>query len=1013
MEHAWLFILFLVGHSAALRLYPTPLNPEDNPDYSRYAVKHPTQASFDNKTKFATLRGFQINESSVVVNFSADLKKYCLDSTTSMGTIVWPMYPLLFTTNFESVIDVIVQNELFVTDIWAFVPGSGPGNGSRWRENVWQQFYPPPQVLDYLQKVLGDKWLGMDIGEQDGRYIGGYADQAIPLNQDRRLQFLNFRSHFKGMEDILGPKLVALMSLTFPHYMAKTGLYTMVGAEAAQALPNSQVFYAFIRGAGKQYGVLWFGNVSVYNRFGYKTYPETSYLPPRKQSGLQDNRQDRPSISRNYTCSSQGEGGPKCGTSLNLMKRLMYAHIMYGSGYVSFENGWFVGSTATLSPIGMMQHAASEFIDSIGPLGVHITTVGLYLDYFTGFCPPRHLYSGNLYRSWGNLPYSMGDYLADGTLRTVYPQYQDSSYFHNETGFSSPTPYGDTLDVVLSDSPPWTLSQYNTLIVASNHTGGQEVKDNLEQFVLGGGKVVITAGNIATLPNGLLGVSSTLECHPLHSGAQVYIYTGKTIVESYNMSVCKLDFPPNCTILAKLSDSTPLVVKLPFDGGGSLIVFATPFAISSNVVAKPSSLIDVTLPSPYPLLDHARVLLDVILTNATLFTSSANLSLVPTYIDEDHFYLLVSNPELKQQPLKLLSPQGTITSVEEVPLDQSEKGAVGYLPDGFEGTDIGHSTNTTIAGVDTRLFKLTLSSDSLHILPKVKPKPRPTGVALHLRHIDHSIRYEILLRPSFFQHYDSIVVDYSYLITKDEDFLRQESQWLQQQKVSVYVDASPSIDLFPNLRLVNNSAIPFNQSFQSMLALMKKMNVLGSSELILSLHRIPENDITTFQTLASFNTTLHLLLMYASELGVQLHMQDAVKNPFTNELDLSLWLNVSGLSSMKIVLNTAILLEQELTPTLEALIAQHSSIVLINAPAFDMFNTRYSVNIPVANTDPSTQNRLQVLIQKMCSLRGYCPYSSSTHTASETIYPLVTDGYFMTPDEEYLDVRFLENILYV
>ena len=50
----------------------------------------------------------------------------------------------------------------------------------------------------------------------------------------------------------------------------------------------------------------------------------------------------------------------------------------------------------------------------------------------------REQYSGTFYRTWGNLPFdvSAGDYLADGVLRVVYPGYQDSSYFHDETGTS-------------------------------------------------------------------------------------------------------------------------------------------------------------------------------------------------------------------------------------------------------------------------------------------------------------------------------------------------------------------------------------------------------------------------------------------------------------------------------------------------------------------------------------------------------------------------------------------------
>ena len=75
------------------------------------------------------------------------------------------------------------------------------------------------------------------------------------------------------MGDELGNRMSALISLSFGHYFAKEGNHTLLGAEAAQALPNSQIYYAFIRGAGKQFGVPWFGNASVFNRaWAYKRY---------------------------------------------------------------------------------------------------------------------------------------------------------------------------------------------------------------------------------------------------------------------------------------------------------------------------------------------------------------------------------------------------------------------------------------------------------------------------------------------------------------------------------------------------------------------------------------------------------------------------------------------------------------------------------------------------------------------------------------------------------------------
>ena len=1000
-----LAMVLLAGGAAAVKVYPYPMDPSDHPDYSRYFVKHPTRSTFGNTVQFSTLRSFAIDDTSTVVDYTDALKLYCLDPQTSVGTVVWPMYPLLFTTNFNNVVDAIKNSDLYVTDIWGFVPGSGPGNGSLWRENIPQQYYPPPAALDYIQSSLGDKWLGMDIGEQDGRYIGGYSSQMTPSSSCRQRQYINFRDYSRGMEDILGPKLVALISLTFPHYMVRSGLYTMVGAEAAQALPNSQVFYAFIRGAGKQYGVLWFGNVSVYNRFGYKMYPAafkhrtgtTPHIPVQTKPDIQ------------YECSSQNDGGPTCGTSLNLMKRLMFAHIMYGSAYVSFENGWFLGSTSTLSPIGGIQYGAKQFIEREGPQGVHVATMALFLDFFTGLCPPRHLYTSNLYRSWGNLPYSEGDYLADNVLRIVYPQYQDSSYFHDETGFSSPTPFGDSLDVLLSDAPSWLMAQYDTVIVASNiTTTSLEVKDKLEDFVLNNkGNLIITSGNLAQFPGGLLGVSTKLVCEALGPGETVYLPNGITVKEINGMKVCDLSFPSNSSVIAQLGDVTPLAIQLAFGTGGSVTVLATPFGLSSSLVNVPKDEIDVTFDTPYPLLEHVQWVINNLLTDAALFTSPSNLSIVPAYLENDVFSVLVTNPELKEQPLVLRSPQGTVTINREVALDQSEKGQVGYLPDGFSGTDIGNSTDTTIAGGDTRLFVVSLSpNNNIRLLPKSNPKPMPIGVALHLHQVKYSIRHEVLLRPTFFQHYDSIVVDYSYVSGTDSALLLSESNWLKQQNVSVYVDGSSSIDLFPHLRLVNNSAIAFNASIQSFTNLMVKMVALGSHDLILSLHRIPENYITYFETLSSFNDTLWLLFNQALTLGINVHIRDTAKNPL-GTLALSGWLQACNLSGIKIGLNTGILYNEGFNPDIQSLVVtQAAGFVFISAPSYDMFGQLYSETSPLAGADILTQGQIMTIISKICLLRGYCPYSSDS-----VKYPFVLDGDYTSLDDEYLDVKILEYTL--
>ena len=358
--------------STVHRVYTHLLNPREHPDDARRSVKPPTWETFGNKTQFCTLRGFGV-EKDMITGYVEELDKYTKDF--DLGRVVWPSYPIVFAKNIGDLADEIKKRDLFLFDIWGYVPGSGPGD-------YWMQYTVPAEALATLEAKLGDRWMGMDVGEQDGRYIGGYADQAFPISANRFDQYLNFQRHFERMGDDLGHKLSTLVSLNFGHYFLKEGTYTAIGAEAAQALPNSQVYYAFIRGAGKQYGVPWFGNASVFNRWGYKSY--------------------------------DGEGPDHSatkGSSLNLLKRLMYTHILYNNVFVGFESGWF--QKDQLSPIGHIQQSAQRWVREHGSPGVMQTPVALLFDFNAGWTFPRHLYTPNSYRVWGSLPYGPGDYLAD------------------------------------------------------------------------------------------------------------------------------------------------------------------------------------------------------------------------------------------------------------------------------------------------------------------------------------------------------------------------------------------------------------------------------------------------------------------------------------------------------------------------------------------------------------------------------------------------------------------------
>ena len=107
---------------------------------------------------------------------------------------------------------------------------------------------------------------------QDVRYLWGYASHAALASPMQRFeQLVLFRDFSFNIEYKAIGRLSALASTVYGvHHWLKTGLYTIAGAETSQSNGNAQVLYAFVRGAAKQYGTLWFGQVSIFNWFGHK-----------------------------------------------------------------------------------------------------------------------------------------------------------------------------------------------------------------------------------------------------------------------------------------------------------------------------------------------------------------------------------------------------------------------------------------------------------------------------------------------------------------------------------------------------------------------------------------------------------------------------------------------------------------------------------------------------------------------------------------------------------------------
>ena len=933
------------------RVYSRLLDPREHPDYDRRAVEPPTWETFKHRTQFTCLRGFGMKDERLV-GFAEELEKFT--RTHELGDVIWPMYPMLFAKNLGDLADEIKRRDLYLFDVWGYVPGSGGTVGD------WLQFNPPADAFRTLESKLGERWLGTDIGEQDGRYIGGYANQMTPASASRFEQYLNFQRHFERMSDDLGNKHATLVSLNFGHYFLKEGTYTLIGAETAQALPNNQVYYAFIRGAGKQYGVPWFGNASVWNRWGYKTYG-----------------------------SAGGSGGethsPTNGTSLSLLKRLLYSHILYNCVAVGFESGWFDGEK--LSPIGQIQQSAQRWVKGHGQPGVMHTPVALLLDFYSGWTFPRHLYSGDVYRVWGNRPYEAGDYFTDAVLDLLYPGYQDSSYFHDESGFIAPTPFGDIADCLLSDAPLWVLERYPVVIVAGELSGGREVRDKLQAYAERGGHVVITAGNLAKLPGGLAGKTKATANTTVAFGRGRVTFFASPFGVRIPAQKSLPAIPQN--LVGTRSTRVPNSTRKDGDAGGTR-PYQQRAEAHGKVGPELRSEIDKPLPKPYTLEPKVRSRLEKILHTRQLFAlHGEGLSLITCRKRPGEYTIGIANNTWREQPFRLESLGGKMESIRELPLDQSEKGAVGQTPISVDAATLGTSGAGKIAGGDVRIWVVKLKESGVVEIPHVAPPPRPQGRLLTLRGTT-SIKEEILARPTFFEHFDGICVDWRYLHEREKSVLQREAGWLKRQGLRIVVDLSSGVDLYPTLRLIDNLQADYEASLAAINDVLARMEILGARDLIFSLHRYPENNFTREQTEAAFTTTLKTLATNAAMRGVTLHLRVGSGKPPWGLGDALQWLDRVGATNLKLAVNTAALGGKPISAEMSARLKDRLGLWLIAAPRLDAAGKLWDAHAPI-HSAPKQDWLKQSL--------ALCPNT-----------PMVMDAVYANQDEEYLDVVALNRI---
>jgi hypothetical protein len=255
-----------------------------------------------------------------------------------------------------------------------------------------------------------------------------------------------------------------------------------------------------------------------------------------------------------------------------------------------------------------------------------------------------------------------------------------------------------------------------------------------------------------------------------------------------------------------------------------------------------------------------------------------------------------------------------------------------------------------------------------------------------------SIKDEILLRPTFFQHFDGVAVDWKYVANRDASALQRESAWVGLQKVRVVVDLTSGVNLFPDLRLVNNIGPDYARSMASIREVLGKMELLGAHDLIIPLQRFVENNISQAATWDGFDASLREICREADARHITVHLRLAPLRPPRDLTEAMEFVNRVGAPNLRLAPSTALLLAAKADPrqVAEAL-KDRLGLWLVNTPEFDVAGKLWNAYGPIAGSNQE---------EALAGLLRLHPEA-----------PVLADVPYENPDQEYLDAVALDRVL--
>jgi len=217
--------------------------------------------------------------------------------------------------------------------------------------------------------------------------------------------------------------------------------------------------------------------------------------------------------------------------------------------------------------------------------------------------------------------------------------------------------------------------------------------------------------------------------------------------------------------------------------------------------------------------------------------------------------------------------------------------------------------------------------------------------------------------------------------------------WIKSQGLKVIVDLSSGINLFPDLRLVKNDSTEYFKSMDVIRLLIEKMTLLGAGDLIMTTHRTIENNFTDEEFSGSLMNTLRSICKMAAGKGINVHLR-IVPGKFSSGIEQARNLQSSVDEPNFFVAPSLGMLAGDpdnLKLNIQILKDLKYSILFIGAPEKDINGKLWNLNLPLFKYKHNEDVRSVLQLAKDKTL--------------------VLDGLYNDKDEEYLEIKNLEELI--